>query len=38
MFFLDFLIPLLLTVLIVQTGLAIMKLDAILKALTERNN
>jgi hypothetical protein len=38
MFFLDFLIPLLLTVLIVQTGLSIMKLDAILKALTEKKN
>jgi len=38
MFFLYFLIPLLLTVLVVQTGVSIMKLDAILKALTERKN
>lgn len=38
MYFLDFLIPLLLAVLVVQTGLSVMKLDAILKALSERKN
>ena len=38
MYFLDFLIPLLLVILVVQTGLSNMKLDAILKALTDRKN
>jgi hypothetical protein len=38
MYFLYYLIPLLLTVLVVQTGLSIIKLDAILKALNERKN
>ena len=38
MYFLYFLVPLLLMVLVVQTGLSIMKLDAILKALTDKKN
>jgi hypothetical protein len=38
MYVLDFLVPLLLAVLVVQTGLSVMKLDAILKALTDRKN
>ena len=36
--YLYFLIPLLLAVLVVQTGLSVMKLDAILKALTDKKN
>jgi hypothetical protein len=38
MYFLDFLVPLLLIILVAQTGLSIMKLEAILKALTEKRD
>jgi hypothetical protein len=38
MYFLDFLVPLLLAILVGQAGLAIMKLDAILKALSDRRD
>ncbi len=38
MYALEFLVPLLLIVLIVQTGLSITKLDGILKALNEKRD